>query len=198
MIGKNYGWLSDRKNLFFLLVSSFLIFFMFGCSYIPFLDDAEESPPEEGYWPGKILEMYTGLMEVTPSIAFRDENGDTRVLAPSSSKNALVAINMTFVNRNTVVVPMLVNENSVEIGNPYDERFRPIDPFEKAMFADIQEEELSHITPFLWGSMDLERGFQVEGYLIFEIPQGMPITTLWWEEVDSIVGLLYLKPDPVE
>ena len=36
------------------------------------------------------------------------------------------------------------------------------------------------------------------GYLIFEIPQGMPITTLWWEEVDSIVALLYLKPDPVE
>ena len=147
MIGINSGWVSGQKNLFFLLVSSLLIFSMFGCSYIPLLDDKEESPPEEGYWPGKVLEMYTGLMEVSPSIAFRDENGDTRVLTPSSSKNALVAINMTFVNRNTVVVPMLVNENSVEIGNPYDERFRPIDPFENAMYADVPEEDLSHITP---------------------------------------------------
>ena len=198
MIGINPGWLSVRKDLFLLLASSILIFSMFGCSFIPLLNNTEDAPPEEGYWPGKVLEMYTGLMEVTPSIAFRDENGETRVLTPSSSKNALVAINMTFVNRNTVVVPMLVNENSVEIGNPYDERFRPIDPFENAMYADVPEEDLSHIKPFLWGSMDLVRDFQIEGYLIFEIPQGMPITTLWWEEVDSIVALLYLKPDPVE
>ena len=80
MIGINPGWLSVRKDLFLLLASSILIFSMFGCSYIPLLNNTEDAPPEAGYWPGKVLEMYTGLMEVTPSIAFRDENGETRVL----------------------------------------------------------------------------------------------------------------------
>ena len=187
-----------RKIIFSGLLILVLIFVASACSNIPFLGNEEESPPAEGYWPGRVLEMYTGMMEVTPSIAFRYENDEIRVLNPSSSKNVLVAIKMTFVNRNTVVVPMLVNEDSVEIGNPFDDRIRPINPFENSILADVPEEELSHITPFLWGPTELVRNFQVEGYMIFEVPQGMAITTLWWEEVDSIVGLLYLKPNQVK
>ena len=42
------------------------------------------------------------------------------------------------------------------------------------------------ISPVLWGEMDLARGFQVSGYLVFDVPKGLILGTIFWDEVEYI------------
>ena len=40
--------------------------------------------------------------------------------------------------------------------------------------------------PFLWGNINLDKNFQVQGWMVFDVPKGLILGTIWWEEVDSI------------
>ena len=43
-------------------------------------------------------------------------------------------------------------------------------------------------SPFLWGEVNLDREFQVEGWMVFDVPKGLVLGSLWWDEVDSIIA----------
>ena len=47
--------------------------------------------------------------------------------------------------------------------------------------------KLELYSPFIWGEIELGRNTQVEGWLVFDVPKGLILGSLWWEEIDSMV-----------
>ena len=43
---------------------------------------------------------------------------------------------------------------------------------------------VKHMQP--WGTFELARGYQIEGFLIFDVPKGLLLGTLFWDEVEYI------------
>ena len=40
--------------------------------------------------------------------------------------------------------------------------------------------------PPLWGEVELKKGFQIEGWFVFDVPKGLKLGTLWWNQADTV------------
>ena len=64
-----------------------------------------------------------------------------------------------------------------------------INPFEKSKKINGTLSEgikVKEIAPIFWDKTELPRDFQVGGYLVFDVPKGLIIGTLFWDEIEYI------------
>jgi hypothetical protein len=40
--------------------------------------------------------------------------------------------------------------------------------------------------PPLWGEVELKKDFQIEGWFVFDVPKGLKLGTLWWNQADTV------------
>ena len=105
---------------------------------------------------------------------------------PQEAGNTLAAVSITVVNPKSARVLLSMDKDSVSVSDPKGNRYNMIDPFTNAKpVASPIPEEGKH-SPFLWGSLELQKDFQVEGWVVFEVPSNFKAAVLLWEEAESI------------
>ena len=137
---------------------------------------------------GRVLEMHVPLPTIVDKVAFQDSTGRHRVLRPKASNRQLAAILVTIVNRTSTVVPMLVDGEAIKIGDRRGQRIGAVDIISAASDVDEADPEEGTYVPFLWGEIELERNRQISGWVVFDVPKGLRLGSLWWDEVESIIA----------
>lgn len=137
---------------------------------------------------GRQLEFVATAPQVAERVIFTDGLGRTRVLRPRASNRQLAVVDIIVVNRSTTVVSLLLNEATVELGDRRSDRLEAIDPFN----ADVPEGEVDvrgaiviEENP-LWGEVEVNRGFQISGWFVFDVPKGLILGTIWWNQADTV------------
>lgn len=143
--------------------------------------------PEKVSARGRSLEVHTTHPLIVEKVAFTDGSGQYRVIHPKASNRQLVLLDITLINRTSLVTPLLIDEDAAQLGDRRGERINALDPFEASRVLDTADPETDLYTPFLWGPIDLDREFQVQGWMVFDVPKGLILGSLWWEEVDAII-----------
>lgn len=143
--------------------------------------------PERVRSRGRSLEVHTTYPLIVEKVAFKDASGTSRVIRPRASNRQLVLLDVTIVNRTSLITPLLIDGESAQLGDRRGERIDAIDPFEASRVVDVADPEEDLYTPFLWGQIELDKEFQVQGWMVFDVPKGLILGSLWWEEVDSII-----------
>ena len=143
--------------------------------------------PEKVSARGRSLEVHTTYPLVVEKVAFKDNSGQHRVIRPRASNRQLVLLDITLINRTSLITPLLIDEEAAQIGDRRGERIDAIDPFEASRVVDTADSEEDLYSPFLWGPIELDKEFQVQGWMIFDVPKGVILGSLWWEEVDTII-----------
>ena len=137
---------------------------------------------------GRSLEIHAPKPQVVEKVAFLDGEGRHRLLRPIASNRQLAVVNVTVVNRTSTIIPLLVDPSAVELGDRRTRRIEAVDIFEIAKVIDEADPEEGNFVPFLWGEVELERNTQVSGWMVFDVPKGLKLHTLWWNEVDDIIA----------
>ena len=140
---------------------------------------------------GRSLEIYAPKPVLVEKVAFLDGEGRHRLLRPIASNRQLAVVNVTIVNRTSTIIPLLVDPSAAELGDRRTRRVEAVDIFEVAAIIDEADPEEGNFVPFLWGQVELERNTQVGGWMVFDVPKGLNLQTLWWNEVDDIVADYY-------
>jgi hypothetical protein len=138
---------------------------------------------------GRTMEIHAEAPQVVDRAFFVDKGGKTRILVPGASNRQLVVVEVTVVNRTSTVIPFVVDEEGVQLGDRRAKRYGAINPFEKSKLYNGTLEEsrdVKDIVPVLWGETDLARKFQVGGYIVFDIPKGTILGTLFWDDVEYV------------
>ena len=143
--------------------------------------------PEKVSSRGRSLEVHTTHPLIVEKVAFKDVSGQHRVIRPKASNRQLVLLDVTLVNRTSLITPLLIDEEAAQIGDRRGERIDAIDPFEASRVVDSADPDEDLYTPFLWGQIELDKEFQVQGWMVFDVPKGLILGSLWWEEVDAII-----------
>jgi len=143
--------------------------------------------PEKVSSRGRSLEVHTTYPLIVEKVAFKDVSGQHRVIRPKASNRQLVLLDVTLVNRTSLITPLLIDEEAAQIGDRRGERIDAIDPFEASRLMDSADPDEDIYTPFLWGQIELDKEFQVQGWMVFDVPKGLILGSLWWEEVDTII-----------
>ena len=85
-------------------------------------------------------------------------------------------------------MPLLVDPDAARLGDRRGERIGALDPFERFGTVDVSDVDEDKFAPLLWGEIQLDRNFQVQGWVVFDVPKGLTLGTLWWDEVDEVVA----------
>ncbi len=137
---------------------------------------------------GRSLEIHATQPEVVDKVAFLDFDGGHRVIRPVASNRRLAVVKVTIVNRTSTVIPLLIDPSAAELGDRRTRRVEAADLFELGEVLDAADPEENTYVPFLWGDVELARNTQVSGWMVFDVPRGLTLGTIWWNEVDDIVA----------
>lgn len=143
--------------------------------------------PERLSGRGRSLEVHTTQPLIVDKLAFTDNDGQHLVIRPRASNRQLVLLNIAVINRTSLVTPLFIDSEAAQLGDRRGERIDALDPFESAKVVDAADPEENMYSPFLWGDVQLDRDFQVDGWMVFDVPKGLILGSLWWDEVDSII-----------
>ena len=144
--------------------------------------------PEILVYRGRSLELHLEHPIIAESMSFVDGAGQHRVLRPKASNRQLAMVNITVVNRTSTVTSLLVDTESAQIGDRRSNRINAINPFEDADVVQSPGSDEGKFTPMLWGKIELERNFQATGYMVFDVPKGLTLGSVWWSESDDIIA----------
>ncbi|MQG06793.1 MAG: hypothetical protein FI681_03140, partial [SAR202 cluster bacterium] len=106
---------------------------------------------------------------VRDRITFTDTAGKLRLVKPISANNKLVVVKLKIINDSVTHVPVFVDTEAAELGDRGGSRGWNIDPYVNSVIVATEESELDKYTPFLNGHIELNKGFEVEGWMIFDI-----------------------------
>lgn len=137
---------------------------------------------------GRSIEIHAERPVVLEKVSYSTGGGEHRVLRPRASNRQLAAVLVTVVNRTSTVMPLLVDPEAARLGDRRGERIGALDPFDRYGTTDVADEDEDKYAPLLWGDIQLDRNFQVQGWVIFDVPKGLTLGTLWWDEVDEVVA----------
>ncbi len=148
---------------------------------------------------GRSIEIHAKRPVVSEKITYAAPGGDQYyIFRPKASNRQMAAVCVTVVNRTSTVMPLEINPDAARLGDRRGDRIFAMDPFERSTIVDSpgsdpiltdpgDDEDLSRCTQLLWGQVQLDRNFQVSGWILFDVPKGITLGTLWWDEVDEVV-----------
>ena len=177
-VRKSVDWRSVACRALITLLAAGAISLVIGCG----------GGPDRTASRGRNLEIHAVTPKLADRVTLADAGGQFRVLRPTASNKRLAVVNVTIVNRTTTVIPLLVDAEAARLGDRRGERINALNPFEGGVLVDAADPEETVYTPMLWGQIELERNTQVTGWMLFEVPKGMTLGTIWWDEVDPIVA----------
>ena len=156
-----------------------------------------DGEPREHYSRGRVLDVFVTEPETPERIVIRtsrlcDQDESHRLLEATNPNRVYVAVRVRVVNSISGVVPLFVNPGSAQIGDPrapHDDRIFALDPCAVGEPYDPPggsgTEEASTHAPLLWGNVDLKKGFQVKGWMFFDVPKTLTLEGFWWQDPET-------------
>ena len=136
---------------------------------------------------GRQLHFIAEAPRVAEKVIFTDGNNNRWVIRPKASNRQIAVVELTIANFSTTVASLLLNESAALLGDRRSDRIEPINPFDSATPADDDERGALVIDgQLLWGQVELEKDRQIEGAFVFDVPKGLILGTLWWEQTDTV------------
>ncbi|HBJ30222.1 MAG TPA: hypothetical protein DDY93_02510, partial [Dehalococcoidia bacterium] len=133
------------------------------------------SAPDVHLARGRSIEIQVSRPVVKTKMSFLDDEGKHRVVRPRASNRQLAMVEIAVVNRTSTVMPLLIDEEAAELGDRRGERIEALDPFVNSRVVEAAGPKEDEFAPLLWGEVQLDRDFQVKGWMIFDVPKGLTL-----------------------
>ena len=146
------------------------------------------SAPDVHLARGRSIEIQASRPVVKTNMSFLDDEGKHRIVRPRASNRQLAMVEITVVNRTSTVMPLLIDEEAAQLGDRRGERVDALDPFVNSRVVEAADPEEDEFAPLLWGEVQLGRDFQVGGWMIFDVPKGLTLGSVFWNEIEEIIA----------
>lgn len=134
---------------------------------------------------GRYLVMGVSDLRTVPYVAYSDGQAHY-VIRPLEEGQELVVALLTIRNEQTARASLQVGERSAYLEDPRGRRYYALDPLTQRQAVPSPLEGEGEFTPFLWGHQEVPQGYQVEGWMVFQVPRGTRIARVVWDETDYI------------
>lgn len=125
-------------------------------------------------------------LQVVDGVIYQDVDSEFYNVGPAMEGHHFIAGRVTIWNTRSGILSLNIDEDSGLLEGMEREQGLPIDPYERRVHLAEPPAALSPHLPFLWGPSELPQDFNISGWMVFEVPDGMEIRHLKWEQVDSL------------
>jgi len=135
---------------------------------------------------GAILQLTLEQMFSVPEIAYTEEDQTDSLIKPSSEGNELVVIRARIGNHAATTAQLNIDAQPAELRMDTG-RYFALNTAEVKVPADGFYPDKDRFTPFIRGSQELEKDFELDGWLVFDVPKGSKAESLKWEAGGDII-----------
>jgi hypothetical protein len=150
------------------------------------LATACQSSPTAGKWFfGESLAI--NMLEMYKVKEVRYSQGEEHYLVqPKEPGNELVVVHLDVRNRHASRAIFTVDEDAMFLRDADYNEYKPINPLEQRSRVDEAGRLEDRFVPFIWGPLELPKGWGVSGWVVFEVPKGLEFVQLVWDAGDTI------------
>lgn len=156
-----------------------------------------EDEPDLTFVSGRNLYVQSDSPKVQPYVAYDGLDGEgvdrEWLIIPEGEGTEIAWVKLTITNPTSGIVSLNINSSAAEITTRDGLTVAPVNISERVRWpADGAEvnQRMNTLSLPLWGSLSLEDGQQVTGFMAFEVPAGSSIRSLRWSATD-VVTLRY-------
>jgi len=142
--------------------------------------------PATAYGWGRYLTVRVAGLQPVEEVAYVDTDGTPYAVRPQAEGQVLMAVLTTLINEKSYIVTLNIDARSAYLEDRRGNSYPLVDPFARRERLETPPSDPQRFLPFLWGSMTLYEGYQVQGWLLFEVPRGFRPGRLVWEHVDYV------------
>lgn len=135
---------------------------------------------------GRGLTMNVRDLQRVDGIVYRDLDGEFYNVGPVQEGHYLATVLITIWNERSGLLSLNVATDSALLDGRDQMEALVVDPYERRVKLESEPAALSPTLPFLWGPSTLPKGFNISGWMVFEVPDEMEILELEWEQVDAL------------
>ena len=192
--------LLKSSKLFYLLVPVAVVVVVGVAVVYLTRDDVDEAAP--GWVAGKALYLAVSDVRMPQKAAYTLGESDSLcpdterghfVLEAGQEDQEILAVYVSLFNSLSSLTILRIDQQAARLVDETGKSFLPMDPCQAGVEVPEADPEDGLFNPFLWGSIELPQGFQVSGWMLFEVPPGANPTRLRWEEADNISADLVLE-----
>jgi hypothetical protein len=137
---------------------------------------------------GESLAIRVAQSVILDEVSYTDGDGKSYAIRPHDDGNKLHVYRLVANNTQANLLSFQINDRTIQLIGAGNVQWEAVDPFgDKREEADSTSSTLNKYSPFLWGNFELRQGYQIEGWLIFELPNDNPPTALRWDTGDTII-----------
>ena len=144
------------------------------------------SDPEKVAWGrGRALTINISGLALVPEVAY--SVGDTHYLIQPKAPGAKLVVAKVYLrNDRSSEVSMLVDENAAFLTDRQSNRLSPLDPYTNRQETREAPADGARYLPLLWGTTKILNGYEIQGWMFFEVPEDFTAERFNWEQGESI------------
>lgn len=142
--------------------------------------------PTTVYGWGRYLTLRVTNLQPVEEVAYVDVDGTPYTVRPRAEDRVLMAVLLALINEKSYIVTLNIDDRSAYLEDRQGNRYPAVDPFTRRERLEVAPEEPERFLPFLWGRMTLYQDYQVQGWMLFEVPRGFRPSRLVWEHIDYV------------
>ena len=145
---------------------------------------------EVGKWySGRNLHINVAGAERLDEAASTTPEGKYIVLRPQQPGNELAAVFLTVANVRSARTLLHIDRFAAFVVDQEGSRFPLMNPLEGEEVS-TPDPDRDRYSPYLWGDIDLPKDYSLGGWVFFEVPKGIKLSHILWEEADSFRAYL--------
>jgi hypothetical protein len=136
---------------------------------------------------GPILEVTPVESFTVPEVVYKEDDQNTYVIRPSDG-NDLLVLHARVGNHAATKAFLDIDNQPAEVTLANAGAVKAINTAQvKQAFEGDQHPNLNRYIPFIRGTQELERGFELNGWLVFDVPKGDQIRQFKWEAGGDVI-----------
>ena len=134
---------------------------------------------------GRALSINVSNMALVPEAIYTVDQTNY-VIRPKESNARLAVLKVYIRNDRSSKISMLVDENAAFITDRRSNRLGSLDPYKnREETQKVPEDGVSYL-PLLWGTTSVLKGYEIQGWMFFEVPEDFIPERFNWEQGESM------------
>jgi len=147
---------------------------------------SDTSPALGRTYQGPILQLTLEDILTLSTIAYTEEDDAVYIIRPASDGNELVAISARIGNHAATKVQLDINAQPSELRMDSG-RYHALNTSQLKVPATGFHPDKDLYVPFIRGSQELEKDFELHGWIIFDVPKDSKLESFKWEAGGDII-----------
>jgi hypothetical protein len=136
---------------------------------------------------GPILEVTPVEMFNVPEVVYQEDDKTTYVIKPSDG-NDLLVLHTRVGNHAADKAFLNIDGQPAEVTLSNGGTFKAINTAEvKQPFDSDTHPSLNRYIPFIRGTQELDKGYELNGWLVFDVPRGGQVQQFKWEAGGDVI-----------